>query len=449
MRTNFTEQQLADPRIATAESIIRRCVHCGLCTSSCPTYTLLGDERDSPRGRIYLVKDMLEGGGPADATVTRHLDRCLSCFACMTVCPSGVDYMHLSDIARAHIEETGKRSPKKNLMRRLLAGSLTDPTRFRLSLLMGRLFAPLAPLMARVGLKEIGAMLRLAGRHGASHRPKGYAEILPAEGRTKKRVALLLGCAQRSLRPAINDATLRLLARHGVEVVLPRGLECCGALQHHLGQEREATKRAKQNVDVWSTVMRQTPLDAILVNTSGCGTVVKDYGYLLARDKGYAERAHAVAGIARDVTEFMADIGLRAPEMWSDVRVAYHAACSLQHGQRVTEQPRSLLRQAGFTVVEPGESHLCCGSAGTYNVMQPEIAEQLRDRKLANIRATEPDVVATGNVGCMTQLAGAGIPLVHTVELLDWATGGPCPPGMEHMESRSTSIRSMIQAAAE
>lgn len=449
MRTTFSEIQLADPRIAAADPIIRRCVHCGFCLSSCPTYTLLGDERDSPRGRIYLIKEMFERGGPADPVTTHHLDRCLSCFACMTACPSGVDYMHLSDLARAHIEETAHRPVKKRILRRVLSKVLPDVTRFRIASGFGRAFAWMAPFIAKVGLEEVAATMTLAKRQGGLSRQKSYAEIIKPEGRPRWRVALLLGCAQRSLRPSINDATLRVLSRHGVEVVLPRGFGCCGALQHHLGQEREALAMVKQNVDVLSSVMRHSPLDAIIANTSGCGTVLKDYGHMLARDMGYRDRAEAIGELSRDISEFLADIGLQTPEMWSSVRVAYHAACSLQHGQQVREQPPELLRQAGFTVLDVPEGHLCCGSAGTYNILQPEIADRLRARKLDNIRSTQPDVVATGNVGCISQLKGGGVPIVHTIELLDWATGGPCPAELEHLAGRATSVHSLVQMAAE
>ena len=448
MQTNFTTKQLKDPRLAEAEKILGRCVHCGLCTATCSTYVLLGDERDSPRGRIYLIKDMLEGGRDASDEVAFHVDRCLSCLSCMTTCPSGVDYMHLVDLARAHIEDTHKRSLKERLIRNVLAAVVPDPKRFALALRAATLGQPFKKLFTLVGLKEVSAMLELAGKRGRAGsliRPG----VIPAQGKTKKRVALLTGCAQQPLRPAINEATIRLLTRHGVEVVIAEEQGCCGALVHHMGREAEAMAAAKRNVDAWSTAMRHGALDAIIINASGCGTTVKDYGYLLRRDEGYRERAETIAGLTKDITEFLSEIELDAPEQWSDLKVAYHSACSMQHGQRLTVQPRALLEQSGYTVVEVPEGHICCGSAGTYNILQPRLAEELRDRKIANIESVAPDFVAAGNIGCITQLQGEShIPIVHTVELLDWALGGPCPEELKAFEGRMTSVRSVLEKTA-
>jgi glycolate oxidase iron-sulfur subunit len=445
METNFTERQLENPRTAEADRILRRCVHCGLCTATCSTYVLLGDERDSPRGRIYLMKDMFEGGRDASDEVAFHVDRCLSCLSCVTTCPSGVDYMHLVDLARAHIEETHKRPLKERIVRRLLAAVVPDPKRFSLALRLSMLGRPFKGLFRLVGLKEIGAMLDLAGKAGRIGRAV-QPGVIPAKGRRKKRVALLTGCAQQPLRPSINEATIRLLTRHGVEVVIAGEQGCCGALVHHMGHEDEAAAAVRRNVDAWSALMRHEPLDAIIVNASGCGTMVKDYGYLLSRDEGYRERAEHISGITRDITEFMAEIGLDAPERWSDLKVAYHSACSMQHGQRVIFQPRALLEQAGFTVVDIPEGHICCGSAGTYNILQPELAGELRDRKVSNIESVAPDMVAAGNIGCITQLQGATpIPIVHTVELLDWALGGPCPGDLRALEARVKTVRSLLR----
>ncbi len=445
MQTNFTAEQLQNPRTQEAESILRTCVHCGLCTATCSTYVLLGDERDSPRGRIYLMKDMFEGGREASNEVTFHVDRCLSCLSCMTTCPSGVDYMHLVDLARAHIEETHTRPIKERLIRRMLEAVVPDPKRFAWALRLAMLGKPFKGLLGFIGLKEMAAMLDLAGKSGRVGKVVEPG-VIPAVGSRKKRVALLTGCAQQPLRPAINEATIRLLTHHGVEVVIAEDQGCCGALVHHMGREEQAVEAARRNVDAWTTLMRHEPLDAIIINASGCGTMVKDYGHLLTRDEGYRERAEHIADITRDITEFMAEIGLRAPERWSDLKVAYHSACSMQHGQRLTIQPRALLEQAGFTVVDIPEGHICCGSAGTYNILQPELAGELRDRKARNIESVAPDLVAAGNIGCITQLQGENqIPILHTVELLDWALGGPCPEELRGMEGRVKTVRSLLE----
>ncbi len=432
MQTNFTPEQLKDPRIAEVEQILRRCVHCGLCTATCSTYVLLGDERDSPRGRIYLMKDMFEKGRDASGEVRHHVDRCLSCLSCMTTCPGGVDYMHLVDQARVHIDETGHRTVKDRFLRRLLASVLPYPERFRLALRMAPMGAPFKGLMQRLGMKEMAAMLDLAA--SVRSRKGKYEGAGTAETRTatRSRVILLAGCAQKVLRPEINDATIRLLARRGVEVVVAPNAGCCGALVHHMGKEADALAFVKRNVDAWSKVMEKGPVDAVIINASGCGTTVKDYGHMLRHDPEYAERGKRISELTKDVTEFLAGYDMGPPMRWSSIRVAYHSACSLQHGQRVTEEPKELLRKAGYTVADIAEGHICCGSAGTYNILQPELAGQLRERKARNIRNAKADVVAAGNIGCITQLSPAvDIPFAHTVELIDWAYGGPVPPGLE------------------
>ena len=428
MQTNFTLAQLADPDVAEAEKILRACVHCGFCTATCPTYVLLGDELDSPRGRIYLIKDMLEKDRPADAQVTKHIDRCLSCLSCMTTCPSGVHYMHLVDHARSHIEKTHRRPLLDRLLRSLLAWLLPVPWRFRLALAgawFGRPFAGLLP-------GRLGAMLALAPAVIPPPSRCDLPQRFPAEGPRRARVALMTGCAQQVLAPQINEATVRLLTRHGVEVVIAEGAGCCGALTHHLGKEVPALASAKANVATWSREIDAGGLDAVVINASGCGTTVKDYGFMLREDPDWAERAARVSALTKDVSEFMADLGLAAPAKETGLAVAYHAACSLQHGQKVTAPPERLLAAAGFEVREVPEGHLCCGSAGTYNLLQPDLARRLRDRKVANIESQAPDAIATGNIGCMAQIAGGtGIPILHTVELLDWATGGPLPKALE------------------
>ncbi len=435
MQTNFTPKQLADPRVAEVDRILRRCVHCGLCTAVCSTYVLVGDERDSPRGRIYLMKDMFEKGKAASPEVQHHVDRCLSCLSCTTTCPGGVDYMHLVDHARVHIAETGRRSLKERLMRRVLAAVVPYPEKFRMALKAAPLGRPFLPLLRALGFKELVAMLELA----PARLPSLAKYEGPGEARTsaerRARVLMLAGCAQQVLRPEINDATIRLLARRGVDVIVANGSGCCGGLVHHMGEEKQALEQARRNVDAWSKEIAKEPVDAIIINASGCGTTVKDYGHLLARDPEYAERAKTVSALAKDVSEFLAEYDLGPPVRWSSLRIAYHSACSLQHGQRITEEPKALLTNAGYTVVSPPEGHICCGSAGTYNILQPELAQELRTRKVKNIRSVKPDVVAAGNIGCITQLAsGMDIPVAHTVEMLDWAYGGPVPRGLEHLE---------------
>ena len=425
MQTSFTPLQLADPDTAESAKILRSCVHCGFCTATCPTYVLLGDELDSPRGRIYLIKDMLENDRPATEKVVKHIDRCLSCLSCMTTCPSGVNYMHLVDHARQHIEKTYVRPwPERNL-RRLLGYVLPRPRLFRAALEASRLGKP----FARVLPKPLRALLALSPARVPRTSPVDRPQVFPAAGARIKRVALLNGCAQRVLAPQINEATIRLLTRHGCDVVVARGAGCCGALTHHLGQGGHDAARA--NILAWKREIESGGLDAIVINASGCGTTVKDYGFMFRDDPELAEPARAVSALARDITELMTELGLQAPVVETGQRVAYHSACSLQHGQRVTTAPKRLLAQAGFEVVDIPEGHLCCGSAGTYNLLQPVIATQLRDRKLANIARTSPALIAAGNIGCITQIAsGTGVPVIHTVELLDWATGGPKPQAL-------------------
>jgi glycolate oxidase iron-sulfur subunit len=432
VRTEFTLAQLADPDTAESEKILRTCVHCGFCTATCPTYVLLGDELDSPRGRISLVKNMLESGGPVAADAVKHIDRCLSCLSCMTTCPSGVHYMHLIDHGRRHIEENYRRPAGERLMRRLLGFVLTRPGLFRLALRAARLAKPWAGLAPRRWRPLLALMPGAVPAASPADRPQTF----PPAGARRMRVALLPGCAQQVLAPHINEATIRLLTRHGCEVVVAQGSGCCGALVHHLGRHPPALAFARANIDAWERERIAGGLDAIVVNASGCGTMVKDYGFVLREDPAYAETAARVSALARDVSEVAAELGLAVTgkaggERGEFRRVAYHSACSLQHGQGISDGPKALLAAVGFDPVDVPEGHLCCGSAGTYNLLQPELATALRDRKLANIARVRPAVVAAGNIGCITQLAaGLPVPVVHTVELLDWATGGPRPPAL-------------------
>jgi len=431
MQTSFTLAQLADPNIAEADKILRACVHCGFCTATCPTYVLLGDELDSPRGRIYLIKDMLENERAATTDVVKHIDRCLSCLSCMTTCPAGVHYMHLVDHARAHIEETYRRPLADRVIRYTLAKLLPRPKLFRFPLLLAVLGKPLIPVMQALGFNRVAAMLRLAPVKIPPHPPQGRRVALP-QGERKGRVAMLSGCVAPLLSPQINEAAGRVLTRNGIEVVYVAGEGCCGALAHHMGREHEALAQVRTNIDAWIAEIDNGALDAIVITASGCGTTIKDYGYMLRNDAVYADKAARVSALARDVSEYLASINIGAPVGDApSLKVAYHSACSLQHGQKIDREPKELLSRAGFAVADVPEGHLCCGSAGTYNVLQPELATKLRDRKLANIARLAPDIIAAGNIGCITQIAGGtGTPVVHPVELIDWATGGPAPPGL-------------------
>ncbi|NVO17369.1 MAG: glycolate oxidase subunit GlcF [Rhodoplanes sp.] len=429
MRTEFSLARLADPAIAEADAILRACVHCGFCTATCPTYVLLGDELDSPRGRIYLIKDMLEGDRPAVAEEVKHLDRCLSCLSCMTTCPSGVHYMHLVDHARAHVEKTFRRPWHQRALRTLLARTIPNPSLFRIASAGATLAKPLAPLFDRLGLPQLAAMLRLApARMLPSPAPSG--RVFAAEGPRRGRVGLLSGCVQRVLSPAVNEAAIRVLTRHGFEVVLPDGEACCGSVTHHMGEEDRALSAVRVNVTAFAAELDGAGLDAIISTASGCGTTMKDYGHMLRTDPAFAEPAARVAAKVRDIGEFLHGLGSLNRVPTPALTVAYQAPCSLQHGQKIVREPKDVLARLGFVVRDPAEPHLCCGSAGTYNILQPEIAGRLRARKIANLEALAPDVIAAGNIGCITQIAaGTAIPVVHPVELVDWATGGPPPAG--------------------
>jgi glycolate oxidase iron-sulfur subunit len=434
MQTKFTTNQLQNPAISEANNILRSCVHCGFCTATCPTYVLLGDENDSPRGRIYLIKEMLEKGEPASAQVTKHIDRCLSCLSCMSTCPSGVHYMHLVDQARVHIEKTYRRPWMQRALRGLLAAILPHPGRFRLAAKLGRPFKVFSVVLnAFKPTRSFGAMLQLLPK-GKLGTPQTKRQVYYASGgrEPKARVILHLGCAQQVLRPEINEATIRLLNRLDVEVIVPENTECCGALVHHMGREASALSQARKNIDVWLAETNRYEVDAILSNASGCGVVVKDYGYMLRLDKKYADSAAQVSGLVKDISEYLTTLDMPKGELKEQIKIAYQSACSLQHGQQIKTTPANLLTQAGFTVKAIPEGHLCCGSAGTYNILHSGIADRLLERKLTAIETVQPDVVAAGNIGCMTQIARkSAVPVLHTVELLDWATGGPVPPQLQ------------------
>ena len=438
MQTNFSPAQLADPATAMSEAVIRKCVHCGFCTATCPTYVLLGDELDSPRGRIYLMKDMLENEREPTAEVVKHIDRCLSCLSCMTTCPSEVNYMHLVDHARAYIERRYRRPLAERFFRALLARVLPYQRRFRAALFLARLVRPAVPLLARsTALRPLAAMLTLAPLRAASARTVQNTSLLAPVTRHRGRVVLLQGCAEPVLQPQVRAATLRLLTRLGYEVVSAAGEGCCGALVHHLGREREALAAARRNVDAWHREIERG-LEAILLTTSGCGTTIKNYGFMLRDEPAYAAKAARVSVLAKDISEFLELAGLPVPAIPSRITVAYHAACSLQHRQKISAAPQRLLQAAGFVVRVPAEAHLCCGSAGTYNILQPQIAGQLAQRKVAQIERLSAQLIVTGNVGCALQIGKhSKLPVVHTVELLDWATGGPLPPALRAIGSDS------------
>jgi glycolate oxidase iron-sulfur subunit len=449
MQTSFTLAQLADPQTAEAEKILRACVHCGFCTATCPTYVLTRDENDAPRGRIDLIRAMLEAGGAPDPKTVYHLDRCLSCLSCMTTCPSGVHYMHLVDHARDHIEKTYKRPLGDRLIRGLLARVLPDPALFRWAAVAGLIGKPFAPALKALGLKRLAAMLSLTPSHVPAPPSDRSRKVYPAAGERRGRVALLAGCINPVLAPSTNEAAIRVLNRHGIEVVIAEGDACCGSLVHHMGREEQALAQARSLIDAWTVEIDGEGLDAILMTVSGCGTVVKDYGFLLRTDSAYAEKAKRISSLARDVSEYLCTLDLRATGASKPLAVAYHSACSLQHGQKVVTAPKELLSKLNFIVKDVPEGHLCCGSAGTYNILQPSLADRLRDRKVANIERLEPDVVAAGNIGCITQIAaGTAVPVVHTVELIDWATGGPVPGALKGVE-RIADIASRTERAVE
>jgi len=430
MQTQFTSEQLKNSKLAASEKSLRSCIHCGLCTATCPTYVLLHDELDSPRGRIYMIKDMLENDKPASKEIATHIDRCLSCLSCTTTCPSDVDYMHLIDHARSHIEQTYKRPLHDRVTRYFLARLIPYPNRFRYALFMGWLMRPLAPIIKKLpGLKPFGAMISLTPSLIPARSPsESKVKFSPENKAIAGRVIMQNGCANPVLRPQTNDATINILTRHGVEVIKAEKEGCCGSLVHHMGMEDKALAQAKHNIDLWYDIIEDQKIDAIIINTSGCGTTIKDYAFMLQDDPSYVAKAKTIVSLAKDITEYLDTIELKPAAYVDNQVIAYHSACSMQHGQQIKETPKQLLKKVGFKVKNIAEGHLCCGSAGTYNIMQSEIAEQLKQRKVQNIEKTKPDAIAAGNIGCITQIStGTKLPIVHTVELLDWATGGKLP----------------------
>ena len=431
MQTSFDNNQLKDKENKSSESIIRKCVHCGMCNATCPTYEILGDELDGPRGRIYLIKDMLENNKPANEKISKHIDRCLSCYACMTTCPSGVNYMHLIDHGRNHVEQTYKRPFLDRLMRNFLSITLPNPKIFKLIILAVKIVKPFKFLLP----KFLKNSLNLMPDNIQTTSIKSKKVYPSKQKKTIAREALLIGCVQRVISPEINESTIRLLTRHGVEVVVLPKIDCCGSLNHHLGKKKLAHSSFEKNINLWHEEYLTNGLDAIISNTSGCGTTLKDYGFIFRDDKNFKKKAKKISDLTKDISEYLSEnLKLEFKNNTEKYNVAYHSACSMQHGQKVHDQPINLIKKSGNKVLNIPEGHICCGSAGTYNILQQKIAKTLLEKKVKNIEKISPDFISTGNIGCITQIAnGTNIPIVHTVELIDWFTGGPKPIKLKNL----------------
>ena len=435
MKTNFSEEQIKDPDNKASENILRKCVHCGFCNATCPTYKLLGDELDGPRGRIYLIQDMLEKNKPANEKIVKHIDRCLSCYSCMTTCPSGVNYMHLIDHGRNHIEKTYKRPFKDRITRAFLSKVLPKPFNFKLIVILTKFLKPIRFIFS----KKINEMISLMpDRLPKQSLPKMKLYKIKKGKKPVARVALLTGCVQRVLSPQINEATIRLLNRHGIEVVVPKEIECCGSLNHHLGKKILANESFKKNILIWYDEYIKNGLDAIISNTSGCGTTLKDYEFMFRSDKEFKKKAKKISELTRDVAEFLDENiklnFIKQNKNQKKYKIAYHSACSMQHGQKIHQQPIDLINKTGNKIFEIPDGHLCCGSAGTYNLLQNNIAKKLLKDKVFNIEKINPEFITTGNIGCITQISnGTKIPILHTVEIIDWYTGGPKPEALKDL----------------
>jgi len=435
METHFSKEQLKDKDNKSSEKILRKCVHCGFCNTTCPTYNLLGDELDGPRGRIYLIKDIIENNKPANEKIVKHIDRCLSCYSCMTTCPSGVNYMHLIDHGRSHIEKTYKRPFSDRLMRNFLSQVMPYPLRFRIIGILTSIIKPFS-FMFPEKIKSMISLMPIS--FPRKNLPK--KEIYFAQGEKKPiaRVALLAGCVQQVIAPQINEATIRLLNRHGAEVVVIKGIDCCGSLNHHLGKSDLANKTFKKNILAWYDEYLNNGLDAIISNTSGCGTTLKDYKFIFRWDDELKKKAKKVSELTKDISEYLEEnvklnfINKNKNE--KEYKIAYHSACSMQHGQKIHDVPINLIKKTGNKVFEIPEGHFCCGSAGTYNLLQTDIAKKLLKDKISNIKKVNPQFITTGNIGCITQIAsGTKIPILHTAEIIDWYTGGPKPKILKNL----------------
>ena len=433
METHFSKEQLKDKDNKSSEKILRKCVHCGFCNTTCPTYKILADELDGPRGRIYLIKDMIENNKPANEKIVKHIDRCLSCYSCMSTCPSGVNYMHLIDHGRSHIEKTYKRPFNERLIRNFISISLSNAFYFRIVGILARFLKPFNIFFPKKIRKMITLMpVKFPGKK----LPK--MKVYSAYKRKKPvaRVALLTGCVQKIISPQINESTIRLLTRHGIEVTVLKGIDCCGSLNFHLGKSELAKTTFKKNISIWYDEYLKKGLDAIISNTSGCGTTLKDYGFIFRADDEFKKKAKKISELTKDISEYLDEnVKLNFSENNNKkYKIAYHSACSMQHGQKVHNIPKNLIKKTGNQVLDIPEGHICCGSAGTYNLLQNEIAEKLLKDKIYNIQKINPQFIATGNIGCITQIAnGTKIPILHTVELIDWYTGGPKPEVLKYL----------------
>ena len=432
MQTSFTDKQLLDKDNKSSENILRKCVHCGMCNATCPTFLVNGNELEGPRGRIYLIKDMLENKKPANKKIVKHIDSCLSCYSCMTTCPSGVNYMHLIDHGRNYVEETYKRPFLDRIFRNILSYVLPRPKVFFTMAIISKFIKPFSFILP----KFLKNSLDLMPSRIPSKKIKEKKVYEVVNGKKISRVALLTGCVQRVISPEINESTIRLLTRHNVEVVVMQDIDCCGSLNHHLGKKDLARKSFIKNIESWYEEYLNNGLDAIISNTSGCGTTLKDYGHIFNNDKDLKKKAKKISELTKDITEYL-DENLKLNIKQDDekkYKIAYHSACSMQHGQTVHQQPKDLISQTGNEVLDIPEGHLCCGSAGTYNILHQKMAKTLLRNKVSNIEKVSPDFISTGNIGCMTQISnGTKIPIIHTVELLDWFTGGPKPLKLKNL----------------
>ncbi|MGP5309429.1 glycolate oxidase subunit GlcF [Halomonas sp. KG2] len=408
MQTHFTDADRQKPHIQEAERILRTCVHCGFCNATCPTYQLLGDERDGPRGRIYLMKELLESRDDNDQVTeeTRlHLDRCLTCRNCETTCPSGVEYHKLLDIGRAEIDRRVPRSMAERAQRYALRKMLVDPKRFKALLSLGQTFKPLVPGKLRSKMPPAPV--------DAGQRPDNQ--------RHSRKVLILEGCVQPGLSPNTNAATARLLDRLGISVTPINEAGCCGAIDFHLNAQDDGRARMRANIDAWWPQIEQGA-EAIVQTASGCGAFVKEYGDMLKDDPAYAQKAQKVSALAKDIVEILREEPVEKLELKEHQRLAFHCPCTLQHAQKLNGAVEGVLSKLGFSLTPVKDAHLCCGSAGTYSVTQPALATQLRDNKLNALEASNPEVIVTANIGCQTHLASANrTPVRHWVEVVDAA----------------------------
>jgi len=403
VQTNLSEQAKSLPRAEEAERILRSCVHCGFCNATCPTYQLLGDELDGPRGRIYLIKQVLEGN-EVTAKTQLHLDRCLTCRNCETTCPSGVQYHNLLDIGRAVVDAAVPRPLAQRALRESLRAVVPNAALFKGLVQVGQVFRPILPASLKSKLP----------------RSVNTAKPRPAQ-RHARRVLMLEGCVQPGLAPNTNAATARVLDRLGISVTPINEAGCCGAVDYHLNAQEQGLQRARQNIDAWWPAIEQGA-EAIVQTASGCGAFVKDYGHLLAQDPAYAEKAQRVSELAKDLIEVFSAEPLEQLNVQADKRLAFHCPCTLQHAQKLGGAVEGVLTRLGFNLTAVPDSHLCCGSAGSYSLTQPELSKQLRDNKLNALESGKPEVIVTANIGCQTHLDGAGrTPVRHWIELVEEA----------------------------